>query len=37
MPVFLFWWENACINRADNKTEFNELMHNIKMYKEKWF
>ena len=32
----IFWWGTACTNRAKNKTEFNELIHNIKMYKEKW-
>ena len=32
----IFWWESACINRAENKTEFTKLMHNIKLYKEKW-
>ena len=33
---FIFWWGIACINRANNKTEFNELMQRVKMYKEKW-
>ena len=37
MVGLCFWWGTACTTRADNKTEFNELMHNIKMYKEKWF
>ena len=33
---FCFRWEYACINRAENKQEFTKLMHNIKLYKEKW-
>ena len=31
-----FWWKSACINRAENKTEFIELMQLVKLYKEKW-
>lgn len=36
MVGLCFWWEYACTNRAENKQEFTELMHNVKMYKEKW-
>ena len=36
MPVFLFWWESACINRAENKQEFTDLMQQVKEFKDKW-
>ena len=32
----IFWWEYACINRAENKQEFADLMQRIKEFKEKW-
>ena len=35
--TFLFWWEYACINRAENKQEFSDLMQQVKEFKEKWF
>jgi len=34
--VFLFWWEYACINRAENKQQFADLMQWVKEFKEKW-
>ena len=33
---FLFWWDTACINRAENKQEFSDLMLQVKLFKEKW-
>ena len=36
MVVFLFWWESACTNRAENKQEFFDLMQRVKEFKEKW-
>jgi len=35
-PVFLFWWESACTNRAENKQQFADLMKRVKVFKEKW-
>jgi len=32
----IFWWEYACINRAENKQEFTDLMQQIKEFKDKW-
>ena len=32
----IFWWETACINRAENKQEFTDLMQRVKVFKEKW-
>ena len=34
--VFLFLWESACINRAENKQEFTDLMQQVKEFKDKW-
>ena len=34
--VFLFWWEPACTNRAENEQEFIDLMQRVKEFKEKW-
>ena len=31
-----WWWESACINRAENKQEFSDLMQRVKEFKEKW-
>lgn len=28
--TFLFWWESACTNRAENKQEFSDLMQRVK-------
>jgi hypothetical protein len=36
MWVFLFWWESACINRAENKQEFIDLMQRVEAFKERW-
>jgi hypothetical protein len=36
MWVFLFWWESACTNRAENKQEFTDLMQQVKEFNEKW-
>ena len=33
---FLFWWEYACTNRAENEQEFSDLMQQVKEFKEKW-
>ena len=33
---FLFWWESACTNRAENKQEFIDLMQRVKVFREKW-
>ena len=33
---FYFWWRTACINRAENKQEFTDLMQQVKEFKEKW-
>ena len=33
---FLFWWEYACINRAENKQDLTDLMQQVKEFKEKW-
>jgi len=30
---FLFWWESACTNRAENEQQFADFMHNIRMFK----
>lgn len=35
--VFLFWWHTYCANRAENKQQISELLHNIKTFKEKLF
>ena len=32
----IFWWESACINRAENKQEFSDLMQRAKEFKDKW-
>ena len=34
--VCVFWWETACINRAENKQEFSDLMKQVKEFKEKY-
>jgi hypothetical protein len=31
----IFWWESACINRAENKQRFADLMKQVKEFKEK--
>ena len=31
-----FWWEYACINRAENKQEFSDLLQRVKEFKGKW-
>lgn len=31
-----WWWESACINRAENRQEFSDLMQQVKEFKEKW-
>lgn len=31
-----FWWEYACINRAENKQQFTDLMQRVKEFKDKW-
>ena len=33
---FLFWWETACIVRANNRQEFADLMQRVKEFKERW-
>ena len=32
----IFWWESACINRAEDKQEFADLMQQVKEFREKW-
>jgi len=32
----IFWWEYACINRAENKQEFTDLMQRVKEFRDKW-
>lgn len=37
-PTFrsdFFWWESACINRAENQQDFFNLMQLVKEFKEK--
>lgn len=33
---FLFWWEYACTNRAENKQRFADLIQRVKEFKDKW-
>lgn len=36
MILCYFWWVCACINRAENKQEFADLMQRVKEFKGKW-